>query len=102
MYRGTPNLALAPVLRGLGLEREGLDWYACTRHTFATHFVLGGGTLEELRELLGHRSIATTQRYAHLRHDLFRVDRSGIFGSGRGSAKAVSLRDDTGKTVVKE
>ncbi|MEI6726162.1 MAG: tyrosine-type recombinase/integrase [Actinomycetes bacterium] len=104
MYRGTPNRALDEVLAKdrLNLVRPGLDWYACTRHTFASHFVLRGGTLEELRELLGHRSITTTQRYAHLRHDLFRADRSGILGSGRGAAKVLSMRDDRGKGVVEQ
>lgn len=36
------------------------------RHTFATCFVLGGGSVEMLRILLGHESISTTQMYMHL------------------------------------
>lgn len=36
------------------------------RHTFATCFVLGGGSVEMLRILLGHESISTTQIYMHL------------------------------------
>lgn len=48
-----------------------LTFYQATRHTFASHWVLAGGSLEQLREILGHRSITTTERYAHLRPELF-------------------------------
>jgi integrase len=36
------------------------------RHTFASHFLMNGGTLEELQELMAHSHIATTKRYAHI------------------------------------
>ncbi len=36
------------------------------RHTFATNYILNGGDTEELRILLGHSSIMTTQVYLHL------------------------------------
>ena len=36
------------------------------RHTFASHFVMRGGGLKALQEILGHASIKTTMRYAHL------------------------------------
>lgn len=35
------------------------------RHSFATQFLLNGGTLHELKELLGHASIQTTEVYLH-------------------------------------
>ena len=36
------------------------------RHTFASHFMLNGGNILELQQLLGHSSLAMTMRYAHL------------------------------------
>lgn len=36
------------------------------RHTFASHFVMQGGNIIILRDILGHSEITTTMRYAHL------------------------------------
>jgi integrase len=35
------------------------------RHGFATAYLMGGGTVPELQELLGHANIETTQIYVH-------------------------------------
>jgi integrase/recombinase XerC len=35
------------------------------RHTFSTRYLEAGGTLAELRDILGHANIATTDRYSH-------------------------------------
>ena len=36
------------------------------RHTYASLFMMSGGNLYDLKEVLGHASVNTTERYAHL------------------------------------
>ena len=67
----TPGKYLRATLERLHLSRPGLGWYEATRHTFASQWVLNGGSIEELKEMLGHYSVVMTERYAHLKPDLF-------------------------------
>ena len=48
------------------LGRAGIEAFRFhdLRHTFARHFVMRGGSLKELQELLGHKTL--TMGYAHL------------------------------------
>jgi integrase len=61
---------LAKALKDCGLPE--MTWYQCTRHSFASQWVLGGGSIEVLRTIMGHSSVTTTERYSHLKPDLFR------------------------------
>lgn len=74
----TPGKYLRATLGRLGLARSGLGWYEATRHTFASQWVLSGGSIEKLKEMLGHYSVVVTERYAHLRTDLFPVADLGL------------------------
>ncbi|MGO9289182.1 MAG: tyrosine-type recombinase/integrase [Polyangia bacterium] len=45
--------------------------YQTTRHTFASQWVMNGGSVEVLAKILGHSSTSTTEHYAHLAPDFF-------------------------------
>ncbi len=50
------------------LRRAGIEDFRFhdLRHTFASHFIMRGGEIKALMELLGHKSLTMTTRYAHL------------------------------------
>ncbi len=49
-----------------------ISWYQATRHTFASQWVLAGGSIMRLSKILGHSSVEVTEQYAHLLPDSFR------------------------------
>jgi integrase len=57
----TSRLEAACKLAGL----RNVTWHVM-RHSFASHLVMRGVPLKTVQELLGHKDIATTMRYAHL------------------------------------
>jgi integrase len=48
-----------------------MTFYETGRHSFASHWVLAGGSIEKLRVILGHSTVLVTERYAHLKVDQF-------------------------------
>jgi site-specific recombinase XerD len=78
---------------GPAVETAGLvdfTWY-CLRHTFASRLVMAGVDLRTVAELMGHKTIQMTMRYAHLApaHNLAAVERL-IPGVGRALPEQAS------------
>lgn len=59
----------AALKKRAGITRKGVKFHSL-RHTCASHLVMGtwgrAWMLQQVREILGHSSVTTTERYAHL------------------------------------
>lgn len=60
------------------------------RHTFASHFVIRGGSLRELQEYLGHKDPKMTMRYAHLSQEHMAKSITRLSGPTRNCHKTVT------------
>ncbi len=92
------NRVFVPALQTAKIE--GVTWHTL-RHTFASRLVMAGVDLTTIKELMGHKDIATTMRYAHLSpgHQLDAVQRlnrkptdTTTSTSDQGNQVAVSAR----------
>jgi site-specific recombinase XerD len=57
------KLGFYTVLEGSGCH---LGRFHDLRHTFASHFMMSGGGILTLQQLLGHHDVKVTMKYAHL------------------------------------
>jgi integrase len=105
--------ALYDVMAGLPGAREGRVWpsgnirtafenavYAARlddfhfhdcRHHFASWFVMRGGSLQALKEILGHADLKMTLRYAHLAPDHLRGEMVKTEGQQRRTVDASAI-----------
>jgi integrase len=70
---GIPNdssstMGLPTLLAKIGCRPSSRPWHLL-RHTFASHFMMAGGSLLTLSKILGHADIKITMVYAHLAPD---------------------------------
>ena len=63
LMKSTCYNILSDYNRRRGVETTGIHRY---RHTFAKHWILSGGNVVSLSQLLGHSSLDITQNYIHL------------------------------------
>jgi integrase len=66
-FRGVPIQFVKTAFKG-ALKRAGIHDFRFhdLRHTFASQLIMKGGTLKDVQELLGHKTMTMTLRYAHL------------------------------------
>jgi integrase len=71
-------------------------WH-CLRHTFASRLTMLGVPLRQVQDLMGHKTIAMTCRYAHLapQHQLDAV--SKLDGWGKQTSTSTDTKTDTGE-----
>lgn len=61
------------------------------RHTFASHLVMNGVDLMTIKELLGHKDIKMTMRYAHLSPDHKRLAVQKLESVYKAARKIIEL-----------
>jgi len=59
---------LPRLMRLAGIRRLPRPWHTL-RHTFASHFIMSGGSIMALQKILGHADLRITMLYAHLAPD---------------------------------
>jgi len=66
-YRGMPIKAVTNSFKA-AIKKSGIEDFRFhdLRHTFASQLLMKGGTLKDVQELLGHKTMTMTLRYAHL------------------------------------
>jgi integrase len=60
------------------------------RHTFASHYVMRGGSIKGLQKILGHKDIQMTMRYAHLSKEFAKEEIQIMNGLAEGCLKGTS------------
>ena len=73
MTRVALQSAIRRLFRRAGLTGRKLSAHTM-RHTFGTHYIVNGGNIFSLKEIMGHTSITTTQKYVHLAAAMTKAD----------------------------
>ena len=73
----TDMLGLPSLLTAAGLRPCSRAWHML-RHTFASHYIMSGGSLLALSKILGHGDIKMTMIYAHLAPDFIGTEMNRV------------------------
>lgn len=96
---------VAPLFIGISLIRQ--EWhkarkdlgikymrlYDASRHSFATQWLVAGGTRDELKDLLGHSDLSTTERYVHMAKDFSGSVGRSLFGVDTAAAVRKAIQE---------
>ena len=69
------------------------------RHTFASYYVMRGGSLNALQKILGHKDIKMTMRYAHLSREFAREEIEIMNGLTTGVTKVSHFPSEKEKST---
>ena len=95
-----------PLIRAYeAAELRPIGWHTC-RHSFASHLAMRGVPMKVPQELLGHASIVTTMRYAHLAPHVARdavrlLDRGHGCGNSRAILSGAAISARSGEEMAK-
>ncbi len=73
-------------------------WYQSTRHTFASHWAMAGGSVMSLSQIMGHSGVEVTERYARLLPGHYRESEYAMLDVDLRSDDALTLAQRTTKT----
>lgn len=73
------NRYLKEIATAVGIKKN--VSYHMSRHTFSTNYLNRGGSVEVLKELLGHSDIKTTMAYVHMTDGRKKEQKANVFGT---------------------
>lgn len=83
------------------LDRAGIENFRPhdLRHTFASHYLMRGGSIKGLKEILGHKDIKMTMRYSHLSREFAREEIQIMNGLTSGQNRKAAPKETASKTA---
>ena len=98
---GTKFLGVGTILKAFHTVRKALGlpymrFYDSSRHTFATQWIVRGGTRDELKDILGHSTLEILERYVHAARSFEGEVGRNLFGTDIEAIRAALKTKDLG------